>query len=577
MRIRQLRIAGMTEQIRPLIAELIGTLPENTETRILEADLLNDAALFEESDAAYETLLSNNPDLINARVNFVRQTFKRGLIGKALSHAAGLEDGDPSARRFALQLAKIRDALARFAPDALIVGVDARSVVMGELIRRFSGRLPRVTTPGRLGPVALITSQMGPGGAERQFSLLARGLHARVGRPCAAHSDVVFEGPVHALSLSPLQGRLTFYVPLLAENGLQLVDMAELAPASSLMSEVLGEDFEVLFPILQDEVKDTTLRVKPWLDKIRPDAVAIWQDGSIVLSALSALLAGVPKIQINLRGASPHIRPEKVVGNFREMYRALADVPGVEYQCNAQKTANDYAAWLGLPIERFEVVANGVEQPRNAGSADDRSLWEKFSSSTADADRTIGTVSRLHPVKRVPLWLEFAKLYLARHPRARFIVVGDGPQGEVLRARAAELGLADRLLFVGLTADVGYWLDRMDMFLTLTSNEGMPNVLLEAQMSGLPVVSTPAGDATACYLEGATGATISDLQNPDQEEVMDLVDQMLRCRNVDGDFHRRARDHAGRYSVDAMVERYLALLAHHGSTDGVGPAREKTI
>jgi glycosyltransferase involved in cell wall biosynthesis len=572
MRILQLRVAGDTAQTLALIAKLIETLPENTETRILEADLMNDAGLFEESDAAYEALLNEDPGLVSARFNYVRQTFKRGTVGTAIAHSAGLEDGDPAARRLAAQLTEIRGALERFAPQALAVGADARPFVIGEAIRRFSRRVPRATAPGRVGSVALITSQLGPGGAERQFSLLARELHARMGQRCATFPEIVFKGPVHALSLAPLQGRLAFYVPLLGETGLDISAADQLGRAPLVSSEVLGEDFDILFPILLDEMKDTTLRVEPWLRQLAPEAVAIWQDGAIVLGAFAALLAGVPKIQLNLRGASPHVRPEQVVGNYRELYRALAEVPGVEYQCNARKTAQSYAAWLGIPPERFEVVANGVEPPRAAGSADDHAAWAAFSAATADADRTIGVIGRLHPVKRVALWLEFAQGYLARHPRARFIVVGDGPQGAMLRTRAEELGLSERLLFVGLTEDVGYWLERLDVFLTLSSNEGMPNVLLEAQISGVPVVSTPAADAPACYVEGVTGATVSDLDDPDPGEVMDLVDQMLARRRACADFGNQARAHAGRYTVDGMVERYLASLCRRNPAGGGIPA-----
>ncbi len=100
----------------------------------------------------------------------------------------------------------------------------------------------------------------------------------------------------------------------------------------------------------------------------------------------------------------------------------------------------------------------------------------------------------------------------------------------------------------------------MDLFLALSENEGMPNALMEAQIAGLPIVSTPAGDSATCYIEGETGASISDLENPDLAEVMDLVDRHLDSFRSDPALAERAAAHGRTFSVDRMGSRYLASI-----------------
>lgn len=58
---------------------------------------------------------------------------------------------------------------------------------------------------------------------------------------------------------------------------------------------------------------------------------------------------------------------------------------------------------------------------------------------------------------------------------------------------ARHCGIGDRILFAGYTDDVGHWINAMDVFMLLSQHEGLPNVLIEAQLLGKPVVATAAG------------------------------------------------------------------------------------
>ena len=65
--------------------------------------------------------------------------------------------------------------------------------------------------------------------------------------------------------------------------------------------------------------------------------------------------------------------------------------------------------------------------------------------------------------------------------------------------------LEDCLMVVGEVDDVSGWLEEMDVFLLTSSTEGLPNVIIEAQGFGVPVVCTDTGGVSEIVSEGVTG------------------------------------------------------------------------
>ena len=88
----------------------------------------------------------------------------------------------------------------------------------------------------------------------------------------------------------------------------------------------------------------------------------------------------------------------------------------------------------------------------------------------------------------------------------KFIMVGDGPQFErVSRIVKENVKLTDKIILIGHTSDVRKYLEIMDCFVLTSKVEGLPNVIIEAQYSGIPVISTDAGGARECVIENTTG------------------------------------------------------------------------
>lgn len=168
--------------------------------------------------------------------------------------------------------------------------------------------------------------------------------------------------------------------------------------------------------------------------------------------------------------------------------------------------------------------------------------------------------SRLEPDKRPQLWIKLAALYLKQRPQARFVIVGDGRLHDNIVALAEELCVMDRLLLVGLSNHVGYWYSQMDAKVLLSRYEGLPNVLIEAQLLGVPVVSTPAGGAGECFEEDQTGHLLGDVEHPDLHEACDkvisIVDRVRADERLKGQSRHRAQT---LFSLEAMLAKFLSL------------------
>jgi glycosyltransferase involved in cell wall biosynthesis len=169
------------------------------------------------------------------------------------------------------------------------------------------------------------------------------------------------------------------------------------------------------------------------------------------------------------------------------------------------------------------VIHNGVRAPGIGGDAASVALAEKFGVADGNRSFVVGTVMRFDNNKRPLLWVEVALAVLARDPAARFVLVGEGPLLDSAKELARRSGRGDSFLFVGRSNCVGYWLDRMSVFLLLSLHESLPNGLIEAQFAGVPVVSTPAGGAAETFIDGETGTLLEDTEQVDVEDAADAA------------------------------------------------------
>ncbi|OZI62041.1 glycosyltransferase [Bordetella genomosp. 11] len=543
---------------------------DNPDLMLARAKLLGDIRAHEQSDALFSRLIARHGDR-NVRVEFAKRLRKRGLLADAyetIKPVLHLLAPGSKAAELASTLTSDYEFYREFEEAEELAGKDIRIVSMKHAILHFKNRQVEDTEPENTVSIALVTGSLGPGGAERQLTRLAGELHRMAKsadrlpafmRVKPEKVEVLVKQHTEPSGSAKKQG-LDFFLPVLADAQIPVTEINGLPAISTSHQPVEDPRLTRLLEQLPPPVHYGVTRLAPLLRANRFDVVSLWQDGTCLFGALAALLAGVPTIHLVFRGLPPNIRKDRFREEYPVLYQALAQIPGVHFVSNSRTAAQEYAKWLGIPIVRFHILYNGVPELATGASPKDEEKWKAFEACTADATETIGGVFRLEPDKRPQLWLKLAAQYLKRRPQARFFIVGDGRLQDNMAALAQELQVTDRLLFVGLSNHVGYWYSRMDAKVLLSRYEGLPNVLIEAQLQGVPVVSTPAGGAGECFVENVTGHLLSDLEHPDLNEACEKIESLVDLTRGNEVLKQHSRQRARElFSLNAMLDKFLSL------------------
>ena len=175
------------------------------------------------------------------------------------------------------------------------------------------------------------------------------------------------------------------------------------------------------------------------------------------------------------------------------------------YVAISQGMAETLIARERIPRERIVTIYNGVDVEGLRRSS--RLLCEGIRPALPfePGGRLIGTVSRLVTDKRIHLFLEVCAALADRDPEVRFIIAGDGPLRGDLERRAAELGLAGRVHFLGRRSDVPDLLAAMDLYLCTSMGEAFSIALLEAMALGVPIAAFDVEGVREAVFHGRTG------------------------------------------------------------------------
>lgn len=122
---------------------------------------------------------------------------------------------------------------------------------------------------------------------------------------------------------------------------------------------------------------------------------------------------------------------------------------------------------------------------------------------------TVGILATLRSWKGHRFLVEAVGLLRTRGRDLQLLVVGDGPQREALQAQVAAAGLGDAIRFVGHDPRPERWLRALDLFvLPSYANEGVPQALMQAMMSGLPCITTDVGAIGEIAHPGTTAVLV---------------------------------------------------------------------
>ena len=172
------------------------------------------------------------------------------------------------------------------------------------------------------------------------------------------------------------------------------------------------------------------------------------------------------------------------------------------------------------------MIHNAVDLTRFS-AAPDRELRRTLTGD--DRTRLVFTAARLHEQKGIDVLIEAVPGISATH----FVIAGDGPERRSLEKLARDLGVEERVTFLGARSDIPALLRASDLFVLPSRYEGFPLALLEAMAAEVAVVATRIAGVDELVVDGETGylveagdsaalgsAITSLLADPDRREAL---------------------------------------------------------
>lgn len=279
-------------------------------------------------------------------------------------------------------------------------------------------------------------------------------------------------------------------------------------------------------------------RLSRLLRQIGAQSVMLWRLDPYAL--LAAHRAGVKAIMVRSGSMPIYARPYPTelqiiqADQFKTAVKVLKKQANITYVANSERALMAYRELMDWPKSHSKVLYNSLDLMRfqaggKTAARADLGLPNKI---------LVGGVFRLSPEKRPLLWLKTFAHYLKQQSYPddfRGVITGDGPMRKRLEMFVEQSPiLRGRVLFLGKVIDkIATAYQAFDVILHTSSVEGLPNVLIEAQSAGCPVVTTDVGGCREAVLDQTSGLVIDSAQ---PAHLSDALEQVL------GDIeHYRAR------------------------------------
>lgn len=287
--------------------------------------------------------------------------------------------------------------------------------------------------------------------------------------------------------------------------------------------------------------------------KHRPQIVHCNLFDDSVPGLIAAFAAGVPIRVITRQDTGFHwMHAPRWLWVDRWNARMATDIITVSNEARQHLIDNER-----LPAAKINMVHNGI--PPGPHTAQDPAAMAVLRARFGIQEHSpvIGTVARFIPWKGYRHIVDAARIIIQRHPRARFLLCGQGDQQPEVRRWIEEAGLQDHMVLTGRIerSMMPSFYGMLDAYMHAAVLEPFGLVYAEAMMNGVPVVSTDTGAAHDAITDGVNGMLAAERSG---EALAGAMERLLAA-------DRRAIGEAGRstalrmYAFDTMWEGTMAV------------------
>lgn len=272
---------------------------------------------------------------------------------------------------------------------------------------------------------------------------------------------------------------------------------------------------------------------------------------------LSPALGGLPEVKLFATSRIYFTRKRKLDPLHRFLYRRLEKLINLSHKEQEHMQKN-----LPLPPEKHTVIPNPVDIDKFNPHKYDREFFRSQWKVKSD-EALIGLVGRLDPGKGQREMILALKKVSAEFPQAKLVLVGQETFGEhenfanELRTLAQQLEIADKIIWAGFQTQMPEVLKALDIFVMPSYQENFANILLEAMVMQLPIVSTNSGGTPEILDYGKCGLLVLPRQS---EPLAEAVLSYLRKSELKNKMSCAARKRAEQvFALDVVLDQLEEL------------------
>jgi glycosyltransferase involved in cell wall biosynthesis len=371
--------------------------------------------------------------------------------------------------------------------------------------------------------VLFIVPNLVAGGAERQIIYLMRGLLERGFNPSIFMLDPV------GVFLDEIPDRVKVYLPgshRASDQSMNLVihHRNPLKTIWQIIQVVCKEDPYILYS-------------RHWPTKI-PTAFAGWlMRKKVVLSEADSLMHSITYKDTSRR--SSYVK--SIACNLADVVVAVS-----------QGVADGLKQFFKIN-SKVRVIHNGCDLEEIEKKSREEVSHPWFS----QTEPIVLAVGRLANQKGFSYLLEAVKLVNSKVP-VRLLIIGDGELKGRLEKHVEELGIKDKVEFLGVKTNPFAYMAKCDLFVLSSLYEGLPNALIEAMALGLPVISTNCPYGPGEIIEDGRNGILVPVGNP--QAISEAILRVLGDKQLRDHLRTGAKRRAKHFSLDNMISKYIELF-----------------